>query len=847
MSYDNLRQQFEKERIHVVEIDVPRCVNTHGTAPCTATETGDDKCYNTRATCNDLANYNDLISTGSATISVNATNKTFTRSAGSYVTDGFEAGQIITCSGFTNDGNNSQFEIDSVTATVITVTTNVGLVTETGGGDEVITTPNIYTYKHCTARSPHPQNMNNYAPCVKSVSVAPATVDPRGGIGARTSASISMVDFPSSDRYDIDPYLSDRTYDPLDVGLYWLKWRTRNANYENYTVRILTGYIEDNEFDATNFQTRYYVMNSMNAGRGEANITLKDPLQLVSNKKALAPRPSGGSLLSAITSSATSATLDPSGVGDDEYPTSGYVKIRDEVCSFTRTGDSLTLTRAQKNTAADAHDAGDTVQLCLEYTGDSLDVVQADLCITYAGIPAIYIPKGAWEAEVDTYLSSNPDTLITDPTPVDKLIGELCEQWPHKLFWNDRERIIEMVALKAPPSSATTLTGDDNIMELSNRDRTDMQISTVFVHYGQYDPTKKLDEQDNYQVTYGRVNQDAITRYDSNNTKTIFSRWITSANGAGARQLAALHGRRFGITPREISFKLEDKDSNVWVGDVRSINHFDIVDQNGNSVDTVFEITSASEGEVYDYRALEFNYDEALTGDEGGVGVDVVDLSVDEQNVNMRTKYDTLFGTPDSSTVAKFIVYSGVEIGSSSTGSPSIQTGSWPAGATITLQINSGGFVVGKGGAGSSSSSTAGSAGGDALSLGYDLELVNNGVLGGGGGGGGASSADGHTAAGGGGAGDDGGAAGSNDATGTGPVVNNSAPGSGTTENGGAAGSILYGSIEEPSAVAGGAGGDLGQAGTAGDSAGGAAGKAADLNGNTLTQTVSGDIRGTVS
>jgi hypothetical protein len=46
---------------------------------------------------------------------------TFTRSTGSFVTDGFNVGSVISVSGFTSAGNNGLFYIRSMTATVLTV------------------------------------------------------------------------------------------------------------------------------------------------------------------------------------------------------------------------------------------------------------------------------------------------------------------------------------------------------------------------------------------------------------------------------------------------------------------------------------------------------------------------------------------------------------------------------------------------------------------------------------------------------------------------------------------------------------------------------------------------------
>jgi len=72
-------------------------------------------------------------------IDVVAAAGTFTRASGSFLTDGFERGCTFTGSNFTNGGNNAQFTALTVTATVITVDDNAGMVNETGSGDEVLT------------------------------------------------------------------------------------------------------------------------------------------------------------------------------------------------------------------------------------------------------------------------------------------------------------------------------------------------------------------------------------------------------------------------------------------------------------------------------------------------------------------------------------------------------------------------------------------------------------------------------------------------------------------------------------------------------------------------------------
>lgn len=48
-----------REPIEIVEIVLPKCINTYGVSPCTASIGGDRKCYNCRATCQDPENYRD--------------------------------------------------------------------------------------------------------------------------------------------------------------------------------------------------------------------------------------------------------------------------------------------------------------------------------------------------------------------------------------------------------------------------------------------------------------------------------------------------------------------------------------------------------------------------------------------------------------------------------------------------------------------------------------------------------------------------------------------------------------------------------------------------------------------
>lgn len=78
--------------------------------------------------------------TGSVTtIAVDATGKTFTRSSGSFVSDGFGVGSVILCSGFASAQNNGLFVVLSMTATVLTTAALAGQTYATAAAGATVT------------------------------------------------------------------------------------------------------------------------------------------------------------------------------------------------------------------------------------------------------------------------------------------------------------------------------------------------------------------------------------------------------------------------------------------------------------------------------------------------------------------------------------------------------------------------------------------------------------------------------------------------------------------------------------------------------------------------------------
>ncbi len=845
MSYDTRRKDYAREHIDIIELELDFCDLTFGVSPCV----GGVRSIMTTAVSVDDFNVGDEIqgvtSLAKADIlSISGSAPTYTFEYRS--TNGLDF--LSTAETINNNTASGSATKNGAPPTLITV--GDGKCYNTFGScqdTQNFTNTTGKIYRLCNKRSPHPIGIDA-SPFLTSVSISPAKIDPGGGLGIRSSVSAMFSDHPSSD-IDIDPYLSERTYNPLDRGLFFTKLRARNPGYQFRAIRHLSGYLVNGVYDVANFQTRHYVINFFTATQGTARIEGKDPLKLATGKKALVPEVNTGKLDANITVPTTAITLTPAGVGNDEYATSGEAMIGTEIVTFTRVADDFTIVRAQRNTTATAHSLDDVFQQSYVKNAQ-VNVIVEELLTTFANIDPAFINSSQWQAEIDTYLSGLLDGTITKPMDVNKALKELSDDAPHYLYWDERTQLIVLTALKAPPDNADVLNMDDHL--LSNEtvvgEAIDERISTVTVNYGQIDPTKKIDEPGNFTQSYIRVDTDSVQKFGSNKFKTINSRWINNANKAQAVQLATQVGRRFSNIPRTIEFSLDPKDSQLWVGENREINHRDIVDFSGLPENTIFQILSVRERRNFNYTGLEFNFGEELPGDESGIDEDLVIISTDQKDLNLRTLYDTLFPTPDGTTVAKFIVESGKVVGSTSTSTPGMRTGTWPVGAVITLQNK--GFTVGMGGKGSGDVSGVATDGGDALLLEFDLTLDNLGVIGSGGGGGGRETTSGGggvaEASGGGGAGCNGGEIGTLTSLTGGTLDTLIAPAVGDLETGGAGGFVLYNTGGEPLLAEGGVGGSLGASGETKDDAGGGAGNAIDKNGFVLTQTTSGDIRGAI-
>lgn len=674
-------------------------------------------------------------------------------------------------------------------------------------------------------------------PSIMGFEISPATISLGVNLGQRASVTVRFKDHPHADTLPgDDKYFAERSYDPFKQGTYWSKFRARQPFLRGRAFRLITGKLGQT---LAEMETRHYIIDSFDGPtNGTFSIVAKDILKLADDDRSQAPHPSSGFLSANITAGSGTATLQPAGVGDEDYPAAGLAVIGgNEIVSFTRAGDALTLTgRGLKGTAAGSHNAQDRVQLVLSYNAEDAADILYDLAVNYARIPAEYIDLADWQNETATYLNRVYTTDICEPTGVKTLMSELIEQAALSVWWDEINRKVRLKVLRGILTDVARFT-PENVLEgtSSIKEQPDKRLSRVQTYFGRVNPTKPLTDTENYRSFSLVIDDAAEADYGSPVLKTIFSRWIPPLGRNIADRVGQIQLGRFRDPPRRVTFDLmRYANTDPVLGSGYRFEAQSVQDATGAQSDIAIQLTRL--GPPADRFKLEaeevlFNVPPEDLDDR----YLIVDANIN--NVNMKAAHDALYPEAGAGISVTCTINAGVVVGSIVNTLPAFDVGDWPDGVTLKLVVA--GHIRGAGGRGGIPSHGNGLPGGTALYArkAITVEFAGASTIWGGGGGGSANGAVGESpafpGAGGGGAGVVPGAGGS----GTYP----GAPGTETAGGAPGLGGISGG------AERGGYGGGPGQAGETFGSiggAGGAAGRAIDgLSFVTKTGT-GGDIRG---
>jgi hypothetical protein len=661
-------------------------------------------------------------------------------------------------------------------------------------------------------------------------------------LGERGSVKVKFEDHPHPDTGDgYDPYLADRTYNPYTQGTHWGKFRARHAFIQGSACRMIRGF-EGESIDS--MDTKHFILDGMAGPSTDWDFTIsaKDVLKLLDGDKAQAPAVCTATASEALDASELGIDMSPTGIGDTDFGTSGYVCVGGkEVCSYTRSegSDTLTVVRGQLGTTGTTHDSGVRLQRVLAFEGEDVATILQTLLVDYGGIPGNLIPISSWQSEVTAFINRLYTAYITEPTSVKKLCNELIEQAGLEIWQSDDPHQINLQVLRAVAGD----TIDENVImedSLQIEELTDKRLSQVWTFYAPRDKTRPLDEESNYASVLVTVDEDAAADYATPGIKKIFSRWIPAGGQTAAERINDLLLAQYRRAPRRFKFDIfADNEVDPAIGNGYLISTPQIQDQNGAQTSVPVIITSIkSEPDKLSIVADELQLGGALSLDLDG---DVLVLNSDQNDVDLLTMHEQLYDSAESGDNVYVFISSGVVIGASSRAAPALTIEGFATGVNIYLivegRIQGAGGNAGDGGDAGASAGDGGDGqnGGTALYARFPVNIdASFGELwgggGGGGGGGGANGGSGTRSGGGGGGGGSGtepgnGNSGGNGITGGGDGDDGNA---GSSEAGGNGGNGATGGADGGDGGDGGGPGQGGNSGSNGASGGGSGGSGGD-------------------
>jgi hypothetical protein len=717
MSRVEIVKLLDREPVELIEVITPRCANTFGSAPCTATAAAGGECFETRATCRVLAaadfqarplghlepdrflNNGDTGATdfnGEAEyfietdlfIPLDPEGCVFevgSATTGLYI--GFTSGNLVVRAGdaASADPANAcklsvssealqgksftliaRFEYNTGTDCTVTVylfdpveleLTLVGSDTSSGDpttlfddGDYAVgqisltgnspvgeseedyngSVTEVRVYDNQTAtlfpdqdkyrrryffsdgRKAAPSDDIYIMPNLLSVSSVGSRINISGTdqryetLGRRAYMEFSCADSPHSD-HPYDPYRVNRNYDPLDQGTFWQKWLAREKFGKTRSiVRRYTGY-DGQKLSEMRRQT--YVLDRTSRGQDQLSVKSRDVLSLTEFRRAQVPAPTSGQLDVLLTEAeATSMVL--AGDVTDAYPDStATVRINNETIIYTsRTYDGgldqttfTGLTRGSDGSEAAEHEVEDNVQLCRRYTDARVKDILQELFVNDARIPAQLIDISKIITEDDENLGAYQlTTLITEPTGVDQLIGELAESCAFYVWWNERNQVIDMQAIKPLSTVERALTDEEHLIgSVAVEERPKERVSTLSLYYNPRNFAGDLNKPSNYKnqlIPITGDNNDLDQYAKLPQIREVFSRWLTSeaeANQTGTRYLI-----RYKDVPVYVETRLDAKDSDLWLGKFVSLSTDQLQDEFGDNDVRRYVIIEAEEVEA---------------------------------------------------------------------------------------------------------------------------------------------------------------------------------------------------------------------------------------------------------
>lgn len=378
-------------------------------------------------------------------------------------------------------------------------------------------------YKFTPVDTPLPFK-NGERPYLQGIKYLPTEIKDNLTVNARVT--LTLLDEPDND-IGIDPYLSQRA---STQGTFWRKLLARNPHYNKRTIRIAEGFLGLSEAE---FANKFIgAIHNIRLGRGKVSIEVVDLLKSLASVDI--PAKISCKVISDVNTTTTAITVSNAAELDDPANGTKYVRIDDEIISYTSRNLSTNVisggARAQFGTVAVEHQSGAKVTKVKYYAPQNpYDILLSILA--EAGIDNNYIDTPAFMA-LKTYpiIDINRRAIIVEPTKADKLFFELINELDCKCWVNEDLKItIAKNIQNLPGRTYMEITDEANIVNDSTSvDLNDKSRLTRIVVYWDKRALGSVNDVNSYNRIDIVIDADAegANEYGEIIEKKIYSRWL---------------------------------------------------------------------------------------------------------------------------------------------------------------------------------------------------------------------------------------------------------------------------------------------------------------------------------
>ena len=387
-------------------------------------------------------------------------------------------------------------------------------------------------------------------------------------LGRFGSCSATFKDLPFSDNH-LDPYVSERDYNPLQNGTFWTKFLARNKFYNGFKIRLYDGFVGQS---IAEMNEREYIIDKISnpTSSGEVKITANDLMRKTSLGNAIYPPVSNAKLRDNITATTTDiytvgrlTEIDGTGPA---FSINIKALVGDEVIRIfepiDQGGGIFLYQNVQRGegSAATAHDSGVSLDYVINLQG-SVSQVLTYLMREFFTVQEFDYANMTTEA--DTYLNHFISGDISKPTNLNEILSEVAEQVGFYIWYDESDKIIKFKAIRDEQAPVQTYNENINIIQGSAIPKvlSSERVSDIYIQYDRIDSVLPIPSDVNYLNALLLVDSEAVTpnEYGKSVTYKIKGNWIANESLASATANNII--KMFRDETRAISFQLDIKDN----------------------------------------------------------------------------------------------------------------------------------------------------------------------------------------------------------------------------------------------------------------------------------------------